>query len=215
MRLPLRCRIPEARFEAGFARVRAELDVPDRFPTAVLDEAAAAAAAGPAVPAGADAEVRDATDLMLVAIDPAGSTDLDQAYGARRRGSGYRVHYAIADVASLVAPEGAIDTEARRRGVTLYSPDLRTSLHPEAISEQAGSLLAGEIRQALLWTIDLDSDAEPVAAHMQRATVRNRQQLSYRAAQQQIPTVDPDHPLALLREIGELRLQREIDRDAV
>lgn len=214
-RLPLRCRIAGVRFEEGFERIREQLDVPDRFPEAVLQEAAEASRRGPVVPPGFTGSVRDATDIEFVAIDPEGSTDLDQAFSAERRTTGYRVWYAIADVSALVAPEGAIDLEARARGVTLYSPDLRTSLHPNQINEGAGSLLADERRRALLWTIDIDAEGEIEAAFLERADVRNREQLSYREVQNRVNGVHDDHPLALLREVGELRVRLEATRGAV
>ena len=53
--------------------------------------------------------------------------------------------YAIADVPSFVVPGGALDAETRRRGQTFYAPDGRIPLHPEVISEQAGSLLADQL----------------------------------------------------------------------
>ena len=104
-------------FEQAFGRIRGELDVPERFPEVVLAEAEAARVD--------PSDRRDARSLPLVAIDPPGSTDLDQAFSAERRADGFRVHYAIADVGAFVEPGGAVDTEARRRGTTLYSPDTR------------------------------------------------------------------------------------------
>ena len=44
-------------------------------------------------------------------IDPPGSMDLDQAVHIEKLDAGFVVHYAIADVGALVAPEGALDTE--------------------------------------------------------------------------------------------------------
>jgi exoribonuclease R len=199
----------------GFDRIREQLDVPAAFPTAVLEAAETAAAGGPRIPPGADPAVRDARDLAFVAIDPLGSTDLDQAFFARRHRQGYTVFYAIADVAAFVAPGKAVDLEARARGLTLYSPDLRTSLHPESISEQAGSLLEGQDRRALLWTIELDADARLLDARLERADVRNRAQLSYATAQAMVDEVDDDHPLALLAEIGPQRMALEAERGAV
>ena len=105
----------------------------------------------------------DATDVPLVTLDPPGSRDLDQAVHLAARGDGYRVSYAIADVGAFVRPGSAIDAEARRRGQTLYSPDRRTPLHPPVLSEGAASLLPDELGPAVLWTIDLDADGEPVA----------------------------------------------------
>lgn len=67
----------------------------------------------------------DATDLPFLTIDPPGSTDLDQAMHLERRPHGFRVHYAIADVAAFLRPGGALDAEAHRRVTTLYFPDGR------------------------------------------------------------------------------------------
>ena len=75
-------------------------------------------------------------------IDPAGSRDLDQAFHAERRPHGFRVRYAIADVAAFVAPGGALDREAFARGVTLYLPDGRAPLYPDVLGEGAASLAA-------------------------------------------------------------------------
>ena len=100
----------------------------------------------------------DATDLPLVTVDPPGSRDLDQAlHLAARPGGGFRVSYAIADVAAFVRPGGAVDAEARQRTQTLYSPDLRTPLHPPVLGEGAASLLPDQVRPAVLWRIDLDA----------------------------------------------------------
>jgi len=159
--------------------------------------------------------VRDARDIPFVAVDPPGSRDLDQAFAAEPRGSGHRVFYAIADVAALVEPGGPVDLEARSRGLTLYSPDLRTSLHPEAINEDAGSLLDGQERQALLWTIDLDESGEITDARLERARVVNTAQLTYLEAQRRIDDGTASPSLALLKTIGERRLGLEKERGAV
>jgi exoribonuclease R len=191
--------------------IRQEFEVPGDFPADVLAEAAAVAARGPSLPTASDRR-----DLPLVSIDPPGSRDLDQAYFAERRTGGYRVWYAIADVAAFVAPGGALDREARRRGVTLYLPDHRTPLHPDTLGEGAASLLPGEDRQALLWRIDLDGDGMPVGdASLERATVRNRAALSYPEVQASLDGGTADEPLVLLREIGRLREAREVDRGGV
>ena len=87
--------------EAGFAEIRRELDVPPFFPPAVVAEAELVARRGPLVPPGAATGFIDRTDLPLLTIDPPGSIDLDQAFAAERSGDGYRVWYAIADVASF------------------------------------------------------------------------------------------------------------------
>jgi exoribonuclease R len=201
---------------AGFRRIRDELDVPAAFSAEVENAALSAAAVGPRTPDGSSDSVRDARHIPFVAIDPPGSRDLDQAFAAETRGDGHRVFYAIADVAALVSPGGVVDLEARTRGLTLYSPDLRTSLHPVAINESAGSLLEGQDRQALLWTIDLDEVGAITDAHLERALVRNTAQLSYADAQMSIDRgEDAGGSLPLLKTIGRQRLVLEKERGAV
>ena len=92
-------------------------------------------------------------------IDPPGSLDLDQAYFGERRGDGYRVRYAIADVGHFVARGGPIEAEAWRRGQTAYAPDKRSPVYPLSLSEGAASLLPDGDRPAVCFTLDLDAAA--------------------------------------------------------
>jgi exoribonuclease R len=196
--------VPPLRFDG----VRAELGVPADFPGDVLAEAQYAAGA-PRTPD------MDATDVPFVTIDPPGSTDLDQAVHLERRGDGFRVRYAIADVAAFVKPGGALDREARQRGLTRYSPDLRTPLHPTVLSEGAASLLPGQPRPAVLWTIDLDAAGAPTSVECRRASVRSRAQLAYPEVQEAFERGQPPEAIALLRTVGELRAAQARQRHAI
>ena len=210
VRAPIRVpRWPEAAEEGpDFAAIRAEFDVPEEFPADVLAEAERRAA-HPRLPE------LDATDVPLVTVDPVGSRDLDQAVHLAARGDGFRVSYAIADVGAVVDPGGPLDAEARRRGQTLYSPDRRIPLHPPVLSEWAASLLPDQLRAAALWTIDLDSDGEPVRVELRRARVRSRAQLDYASVQRQADTGTLPEALALLPTLGALLQQRAADRGAI
>jgi exoribonuclease R len=203
---------------SGFDAIRRELGLDADFPADALAEAEEAARRGPSL--AADADLRD---IPFVTIDPAGSRDLDQALHLSRAtggSKGYVVRYAIADVAAFVAPGGALDAEVRRRGTTVYLPDGRIPLHPTVLSEGAASLLPGEERQALVWTITLDAGADPLAAgvRLERATVRSTRQYAYPEVQAAIDAGTAggdDDVLPLLREIGALLLQREADRGGI
>ncbi len=189
--------------------LRDELGLHDQFSPEVVAEAAEAARS-PRMPD------LDRTGLELFTVDPEGSRDLDQALGIERRpGGGYRVHYAIADVAAFVGPGGAVDAEAHRRGVTLYAPDRNVPLHPEVLSTGAASLLPGEERPALLWSMDLDGDGRLVSADVRRARVRSRRRMAYPQVQGLLDTGDGDDGLSLLREVGRLRQARAAARGAV
>ena len=202
----------------GFAAIRTELGVPANFPPEVLAAADRAAAAwNPTT-----RPVPDQTDVAFLTIDPPGSMDLDQAMHISRVNDGraqYRVRYAIADVAAFVTPGDAVDVEAHARGETLYSPDIRTPLHPPSIGEGAASLLQDQTRPALVWTIDLDADGRQSAVDVKRALVRSRSRLNYTEAQQAIAAKTgegaADGTLALLAEVGRLRQALEVERGAV
>ncbi|WBO66658.1 RNB domain-containing ribonuclease [Streptomyces camelliae] len=199
---------PEAPLRAALAALRAELGVPGAFPPEVLEEAERAAKA-PALPS------YDATDIPFFTLDPPASTDLDQAAHLSRRRTGYRVRYAIADVAAFVAPGGALDAEAHRRVDTLYFPDGKVPLHPVVLSEGAASLLPDQVRLAVLWTLDLDADGGTVAVDVRRALVRSRAKLDYAGVQKAIETGTAEEPVALLREIGEARERLEAARGGI
>lgn len=192
----------------GLRRLRASLGVPGQFPAEVLAEAEQVAA-NPQLPA------RDRTDVEFVTLDPEGSTDLDQAFHLSRLGAGFRLLYAIADVAAFVAPGGQLDAEAHRRGTTLYAPTRRTPLHPATLSEGAASLLPGQVRPALVWELQLDGDGQTTSVRVERALVRSRAQLSYTGAQAAIDAGTGGDQLELLRTIGKLRLGLEAARGGV
>ena len=228
---------PPAEVARTLDALRAHYEVPAAFPPEALAEAEAAAGAwaqdGPARLLADGA--RDARDLELVTIDPPGSMDLDQAVLLERLpvqagvGTGdapepsaaYRVHYAIASLATFVTPGGALDIELRRRGETIYAPDAATPLHPEVLSHGAASLLEDAERPACLWTIDLDERGEVVSARVERALVRSRARLSYAQVQDAIDGEDalpqevPADLPELLAEIGRLRLEREAARGGI
>lgn len=203
----LRIQPSSGQLEQGIAAIKAELKLPLAFPPEV--EATAQAAANPSMPS------LDRTDIALVTIDPPGAMDLDQAMFVERRDGGYRVYYAIADVAAFVAPADPVDIEANRRGETLYGADAKVPLYPRVLSEGAASLLPDQERPALLWTIDLDATGEGIAVDVRRARVRSRAKLDYAGVQARIDAGNADPMWAVLRGIGELRKQRERKRGGV
>jgi exoribonuclease R len=193
----------------GFGALRRELKLPDGFPAAVSDEAERSAADPPR-------PLVDRTDVPFATIDPATSLDLDQAMCLQRRsGGGYRVYYAIADVASWVRPGGAVDVEAWGRGQTVYLPDGKVPLHPKVLSEDAASLLPDRDRPAVVWTIDLDSDGGTVDVRVERALVRSRAKLDYERVQSDVDAGQAAEPVTLLPEIGKLLIERGLGRGAI
>ncbi|GIF11730.1 RNB domain-containing ribonuclease [Actinoplanes teichomyceticus] len=194
--------------QIDFSVLRRELRLPGDFPAEVTAEAESVAGQ---LPAGADR-----TDVPFVTIDPAGSQDLDQAmHLSRRDGGGYRVRYAIADVASFVRPGGAVEAESWVRGQTIYLPDGRIPLHPPVLSEGAVSLFPDVDRAAVVWTLDLAADGTTTAVSLERARIRSRAKLDYPSVQRELDGGNPSEPVALLAEIGALLSGRAAERGAV
>jgi exoribonuclease R len=149
----------------------------------------------------------DVVDLPFVTVDPPGARDLDQALHIARRGDGHRVSYAIVDLTRFVKPGGALDAAVWERGVTIYDPAGTIPLHPEVLSAGAASLLPGEVRPAILWTLDLDARGALERVDVGRALVRSTAQHTYEDV--------PADVLELLEEVGTRREALERERGGV
>ncbi len=191
-----------------FDSVRAEFALLDEFSPEVLAEVAGAVDTW-------NGEREDRTDLALVTIDPPGSMDLDQALHLERTASGFVLHYAIADVAAVVRPGGALDSATRDRGQTFYLPDGSVPLHPRALSEDAASLLPDVVRPAALWRIELDGRARPTSVAVTRALVRSVARFDYATVQAHSETGTLHPSIRSLPEFGRLRAVAAIERGAI
>ncbi|MBD3943403.1 RNB domain-containing ribonuclease [Microbacterium sp. NEAU-LLC] len=194
----------------SLAQLRVELELPAGFAEEVDAAARAAARSVPTDPVGAGLD--DLRELEFLTIDPAGSTDLDQAMHLERTATGATLHYAIADVPAYVEPGGPVDDEARERGQTLYAADGRIPLHPVEISEDAASLLPDRDRRAYVWRFELDEGARPVSTTLRRAVIRSRRQWTYVDAQEAIDAGTAPVTLQALAWFGTQRLARESER---
>jgi exoribonuclease R len=170
-------RDPNGILRRELARLRDEFDLPGEFPPEVLADANNAASRCP------DARShRDWTDLPFVTLDPASSTDLDQAFHIERSGTDIILHYAIADVPWFVDYDSPMAQEAWRRGETIYLPGDKISLYPEIISQGAASLLPDGPRPAVVFTVRIDPDGISRLDGVERALVRNGAKLAYETA---------------------------------
>lgn len=193
-----------AELQRGLDAIRDEFDIPSAFPDDVLAEAETVArqAFGPG-----NSNHVDRTDVEFVTIDPAGSTDLDQAFAIELAADDVVLRYAIADVGWFVRPGGAIDREAWTRGVTVYLPDARSSLHPPELAEGAASLLPDGDRPAVVFTVRIASDGAVRLDGVERAVIRNRAKLAY-------DSVTPDELPAGFEELARRIEAAERDRGA-
>ena len=165
-------RDPDRLLADGLAEIRAQFRIPASFPAPVLAAAEAAAKRRPS-------EHADRTAMPFVTLDPASSTDLDQAFAIEAAGSDLLLHYAIADVAWFVDDGDLLDQEAWQRGETTYLPDGKAGLYPPLLAEGAASLLPDGPRAAVIFTTRVAPDGAVKLQGAERAIIRSRAKLAY------------------------------------
>ena len=155
----------------------AQFALPHVFPAAALAEAAA----------GRSPELGGRSDLRghaLVTIDGSDARDFDDAVWAEPdpdpgNPGGWHLLVAIADVAAYVAPGGALDREARRRGNSAYFPDRVVPMLPEALSNGLCSLMPGEDRACLAAHLWIDAAGRKRRHAFARGLMRSAARLTY------------------------------------
>lgn len=165
-------RDPRHLLAQGLAQIREEFGVPADFPAAVD---AAAQTAARRVPS----QHADWLDRPFATLDPASSTDLDQAFAFEPSGTDWLLHYAIADVPWFVREGDPLDAEAWQRGTTSYLPDGKASLYPRVLSEGGASLLPGVDRPAIILSVRIDPEGEARLDGAVRALIRSQAKLAY------------------------------------
>ncbi|PJG46911.1 ribonuclease R [Sphingobium sp. LB126] len=130
----------------------------------------------------------DLRHLPIVAIDPVDARDHDDAVWAApdddpANAGGYKAIVAIADVSYYVRPGSALDREARKRGNSVYFPDLVVPMLPHQLSSDMCSLRAGEDRAAMACHLVLDAAGKVKSWRFSRAVIRVAAVLAYEDAQ--------------------------------
>ncbi|CAM5628913.1 Ribonuclease R OS=Sphingobium scionense OX=1404341 GN=rnr PE=3 SV=1 [Sphingobium scionense] len=157
--------------------------IPHVFPEAVEEEAVTASK----LPLHEDKR-EDLRHLPIVAIDPVDARDHDDAVWAApdedpANEGGYKAIVAIADVSYYVRPGSALDREARKRGNSVYFPDLVVPMLPHQLSSDMCSLRAGQDRAAMACHLVIDAQGKVKSFRFSRAIIRVAAVLAYENAQ--------------------------------
>lgn len=168
--------------------------IPHVFPDAVEEEAVTASA----LPLHAEKR-EDLRHLPIVAIDPSDARDHDDAVWAtpdedEANPGGFRAIVAIADVSYYVRPGSALDKEARKRGNSVYFPDLVVPMLPHQLSSDMCSLRAGQDRAAMACHLVINAAGKVTSWRFSRAIIRVAAVLAYEDAQAAIDG-KADHPM--------------------
>ncbi len=125
-------------------------------------------------------EVRDLRGVLWSSIDNWDSMDLDQVEYCEHSPNGeIVVKVAIADLDLYVSRYSAADRHALHNGTSVYTGVETFPLFPDPLSKGATSLLAGQVRRALVaeFTVLANGDFRP--GDVYRALVQNKARLVY------------------------------------
>jgi len=151
--------------------------LPSEWPAEVLGEAARVE---PQVTAAEREGRTDLRKLPLVTIDGADARDFDDAvYAEPRRGGGWRLVVAIADVSHYVRIGGALDHEAYERSTSTYFPGFVVPMLPETLSNGICSLNPKVERLCMVCDMHVDADGEVTRARFYPAVMCSHARLTY------------------------------------
>ncbi len=121
----------------------------------------------------------DLRHVPLPTIDPEDARDHDDAVWVERKGRGYQVYVAIADVSEYVRPESPLDEEARARGCTIYLPDRAIPMLPRALAGDLCSLLPEQDRFCMCVIAQLDQNGQTKSFEIVEGVMRSCAKLTY------------------------------------
>ena len=130
-------------------------------------------------PLSTQEEREDLTDKFFVTIDAANTRDMDDALYIEKSDNGWTLWVAIADPASEIKVQSALDKSAFRRGQTIYFPSKPLGMLPEKLATDRYSLIEGKERLALVTKIDIDTTGSAKDFTFIPACIISKAKLSY------------------------------------
>ena len=121
----------------------------------------------------------DLRNLPFVTIDGEDARDFDDAVYCERKGNGWRLLVAIADVSYYVEPGTALDDEARLRGTSVYFPQRVIPMLPEVLSNGLCSLNPDTDRLCLVCELSVNNKGKVKHYRFLEAIMRSQARLTY------------------------------------
>ncbi|WP_216782384.1 ribonuclease R [Candidatus Profftia tarda] len=119
-------------------------------------------------------------DLLLITIDGEDARDFDDAvYCQKKRGGGWRLWVAIADVSYYVRPNTALDNDARIRGNSVYFPSQVIPMLPEVLSNDLCSLKEHVDRLCIACEMTLSATGRLTSFKFYEAVMCSHARLTY------------------------------------
>ncbi len=122
---------------------------------------------------------RDLRGIYTITIDGEDTRDIDDAISLEVENGKHILGVHIADVSEYVNYGGKLDTEAYKRGTSVYFPDRVLPMLPKALSNGACSLNEGEDRYALSCIMTFDKDGNRVDCDICESIIRSDRRMTY------------------------------------
>ncbi len=121
----------------------------------------------------------DLRALPIVTIDGENAKDFDDAVWCEKKGKGYRLVVAIADVSHYVRDDDALDRDARERGNSVYFPRRVIPMLPEALSNELCSLKPKVDRLVMACEMTVSGEGAIGAYRFFPAVIHSKARLTY------------------------------------
>lgn len=182
-----------------------EFNLPKRFPKDVHDEAKLLGGEK-----GLEAKRKDLRSLPTVTIDGERAKDFDDAVSIKLTEHGYRLWVHIADVGHYVGWNSTIDSEARKRGTSIYFPDRVIPMLPKELSEDLCSLRPKVERLSFTVEMDFDRDGERVKAKFYPSLIKSDERMTYTSVRKILVDYDGKERERYDYLLGEFELMNEL-----
>lgn len=175
---------PKSEVEA----ITEEFNLPKRFPRDVHEDAKMiyAQIPYPSIPplqrggkGGLELNRKNLDNLPTVTIDGERAKDFDDAVSIKLTEHGYKLWVHIADVGFYVGWNSSIDTEARKRGTSVYLPDRVIPMLPKELSEDLCSLKPKVERFSLTVEMDFGRDGQRLNAKFYPSVIKSDERMTY------------------------------------
>lgn len=134
----------------------------------------------------------DLRSLPLVTIDGEQARDFDDAVCVQKNNGHYHLYVSIADVATYVRPDTALDQEAYQRGTSVYFPDRAIPMLPEELSNGICSLNPEQERLTKSVLLEIDQKGVVLNSRFFNSVIRSHARMTYTEVRRILVDKDPE-----------------------
>ena len=122
---------------------------------------------------------KDLRHLDIITIDGSDAKDLDDAVYMEKTEDGYKLFVSIADVSYYVKENTELDTEALKRGNSIYLVDRVIPMLPRKLSNNLCSLNPNEDKLTFTVEMDLDKRGKVIKNDFYKSVIKSKYRMTY------------------------------------